>query len=79
METALGYTYSSSIVFSTTEEEVQMRVSSEKGQGLVEYALLTVLIVAIIVAAVTPLRNAITNAFNVATNVVNNAGNQAQG
>ena len=49
------------------------RLRSQKGQGLVEYALLTLLIVGIVVAAVGPLKTAINTAFNRAANSVNNA------
>ena len=60
------------------KEEVDMnkytaRIKNQRGQGLVEYALLVLLIVGVVIAAVTPLRTAITGAFTRTSEAINNA------
>ncbi len=51
----------------------------QKGQGLVEYAMLLVLVVAIVIAAVTPFHQAIRNAFQAVVNIINTESTNAQG
>jgi Flp pilus assembly pilin Flp len=50
-----------------------MSFFSQKGQGLVEYALLIIILLAFVAASVTPLANAIKGSYGTATNTVNNA------
>ena len=70
--------------FRNLTDKIREKLSSKKGQGMVEYALV-IAVVAVIAAFVLSgsLRNAINNAFsnadtqiNAATDKVNNAGNQ---
>lgn len=44
---------------------------NKKGQGLVEYALILVLLVAIVIAAITMLKGGTTSAFNTVVNSLN--------
>lgn len=54
------------------------KLQSQKGQGTVEYALITLAIVVIITAVLfatdNPLKTAITDAFQRAADAINNAG-----